>query len=46
VGVVFQISQDLLGPASLVFGFSPLYAAVAPILLCLAVGLVLLARTR
>jgi len=46
VGVVFQISQDLLGPASLVFGFSPLYAALAPILLCLAAGLVLLARTR
>jgi lipopolysaccharide export system permease protein len=46
VGVVFQISQDLLGPASLVFGFSPLYAALGPILLCLAAGLVLLARTR
>tara|TARA_R110002110_G_scaffold77390_1_gene203449 strand:- start:9953 stop:11014 length:1062 start_codon:yes stop_codon:yes gene_type:complete len=45
-GVVFQISQDLLGPASLVFGFSPLYAALAPILLCIAVGFVLLAKTR
>ncbi|MDO8860708.1 LPS export ABC transporter permease LptG [Haliea sp. E1-2-M8] len=46
VGVVFQISQDLLGPASLVFGFSPLYAALAPVLLSIAAGLVLLARTR
>ncbi len=46
VGIVFQMSQDLLGPASMVFGFPPLYAALAPILLCLAAGLLLLSRTR
>jgi|TARA_R100000005_G_scaffold96203_1_gene81408 lipopolysaccharide export system permease protein len=46
VGVAFQIGEDLLGPASLVFGFSPLYAALAPVLLCIGAGVVLLLRTR
>ncbi|MDP4918416.1 MAG: LPS export ABC transporter permease LptG, partial [Haliea sp.] len=46
VGVAFQISEDLLGPASLVFGFAPLYAALAPVLLCIGAGLILLLRTR
>tara|TARA_R110001599_G_scaffold69414_7_gene195527 strand:- start:4455 stop:5516 length:1062 start_codon:yes stop_codon:yes gene_type:complete len=46
VGVAFQISEDLLGPASLVFGFPPLYAALTPVLLCIGVGLMLLLRTR
>ena len=30
-GILFRLSQDLLGPASLVFGFSPLTAAVTPV---------------
>lgn len=46
VGIVFQTSQDLLGPASLVFGFAPLYAALTPILFCFFIGAVLLSRTR
>ena len=46
VGIVFRTSQDLLGPASLVFGFAPVYAALGPILLCVAAGLLLLARAR
>lgn len=46
VGIVFQISQDLLGPASMVFGFSPLYAALIPILACIAAGMLLLSRPR
>jgi len=46
VGIVFSTSQDLLGPASLVFGFSPLYAALAPIAVCALVGMFLLARAR
>lgn len=45
VGIVFRTSQDLLGPASLVFGFSPLYAAVIPILICFIVGTLLLRKT-
>lgn len=44
VGILFRLSQDLLGPASLVFGFPPLYAAIAPVGLCAALGLVLLRR--
>lgn len=43
-GILFRLSQDLLGPASLVFGFSPLYAAAVPVLLCAALGLFLLRR--
>ena len=46
VGIVFRTSQDLLGPASLVFGFSPVYAAGLPIVLCVATGIVLLRRAR
>ncbi|MFK8041250.1 LPS export ABC transporter permease LptG [Congregibacter sp.] len=44
VGILFQLSQDLLGPASLVFGFPPLYAALAPVLTCVLVGFYLLRR--
>lgn len=46
VGIVFRTSQDLLGPASLVFGFSPIYAALAPIVVCLLAGLFLLSKAR
>lgn len=46
VGIAFRTSQDLLGPASLVFGFSPLYAALLPVVLCIAFGLLLLRRTQ
>lgn len=44
VGFVFRILQDLLGPASLVFGFSPLVAVVLPAGLCAVIGLALLRR--
>jgi len=44
VGIAFRTSQDLLGPSSLVFGFSPLLAVAMPIILCMAIGLVLLRR--
>lgn len=46
VGIAFRTSQDLLGPASMVFGFAPLYAALAPILLCFLAGILLLLRAR
>lgn len=46
VGIVFRTSQDLLGPASMVFGFPPIYAALAPIIICLLAGLLLLSRAR
>ncbi|GAB5415862.1 MAG: LPS export ABC transporter permease LptG [Congregibacter sp.] len=44
VGILFRLSQDLLGPASLVFGFPPLYAAIAPVVICAVIGLLLLRR--
>lgn len=46
VGVVFQLSQDLLSPASLVFGFEPMLAVAAPILTCFVVGLFLIQKAR
>ncbi len=46
IGLVFKFSQDLLAPASQVLGFSPLLAALIPILISLMVGLWLLARVR
>ena len=44
VGVVFRISQDFFGPASLIFGFDPLLAALSPIAVCWFGGLWLLWR--
>ena len=44
VGFVFRIAQDLLGPSSLVFGFSPLLAVLVPALICAGAGFVLLRR--
>ena len=44
VGIVFRTSQDLLGPASLVFGFSPLIAVALPLVVCGSVGIYLLRK--
>ncbi len=44
VGIVFRMSQDLLGPSSLVFGFSPLIAVLLPIGVCVLFGVLLLRR--
>jgi len=44
VGFVFRIIQDLLGPASQVFGFSPLLAVVLPAGICALIGAWLLRR--
>lgn len=44
VGFVFKIAQDLLGPSSLVFGFSPLIAVVVPALICALIGVYLLRK--
>lgn len=37
-GFTFKIVQDLLGPSSMVFGFSPIIAVTVPILLCFIFG--------
>ena len=44
VGVVFQISQEFFGPASLIYGYQPLLAALTPIAICWLGGVVLLWR--
>ncbi|PTL93041.1 LPS export ABC transporter permease LptG [Halomonas litopenaei] len=44
-GLVFKYLQDLLAPASTVFGFSPAWAVLAPTLVCALLGLHLLRRS-
>jgi lipopolysaccharide export system permease protein len=44
VGFVFRIAQDLLGPSSLVFGFSPLFAVLLPAVICALAGFWMLRR--
>ncbi|WP_163558303.1 LPS export ABC transporter permease LptG [Halomonas sp. NO4] len=44
-GLTFKYLQDLLAPASTVFGFSPAWAVLAPTLLCAALGLYMLRRS-
>ncbi|WP_286236993.1 LPS export ABC transporter permease LptG [Neptuniibacter halophilus] len=46
VGLAFKLSQDILGPTSTVFGFSPFIAVLIPILVCIGVGFWLLNRAR
>jgi lipopolysaccharide export system permease protein len=46
VGIVFQLTQKLLGPASILYGIPPLLAVLLPIMVCFVIGLILLARTR
>jgi len=43
-GIIFKFVQDLLAPASLVFGFPPIVAVVIPIFLCFSAGYFLLRR--
>lgn len=46
VGIVFRTAQDMLAPASLVYGFQPIYASLVPILVCMAAGLWFLRRAK
>lgn len=46
VGILFKFIQDLLSPASLVFGFSPLLATLIPMTICLIAGVYLLRRAN
>ncbi len=45
VGILFRTSQDLLGPSSVLFGFSPLFAVLTPIAVCAVIGVLLLRRS-
>ncbi|MCV6588357.1 MAG: LPS export ABC transporter permease LptG [Marinobacterium sp.] len=44
VGMVFKLAQDILGPASTVFGFPPVLSVLLPIVICLLAGSWLLKR--
>ncbi|WP_096087155.1 LPS export ABC transporter permease LptG [Agaribacterium haliotis] len=46
VGLIFQTSQKLLGPTSIIMGFSPAYAVLVPILCCFIFGWILLRRAN
>jgi len=46
VGLVFQTSQQLLGPMSIILGFSPALAVLAPISACFFFGCLLLKRAE
>ncbi|MFL0810692.1 MAG: LPS export ABC transporter permease LptG [Agarilytica sp.] len=46
VGLVFQMSQRLLGPSSIIWGFSPALAVLIPIIICFLIGFVLVRRAR
>jgi lipopolysaccharide export system permease protein len=46
VGLLFKYLQDLLGPASLVFGFNPIFATLIPIGLSAIAGFYLLRRVK
>ncbi len=46
VGLAFQTSQKLLGPASIIMGFSPMFAVLVPVLLCFVIGFLFLRRAQ
>ncbi|MBL6689697.1 MAG: LPS export ABC transporter permease LptG [Pseudomonadales bacterium] len=46
IGILFKFVQDLLSPASLVFGFPPVLATLIPILACICAGTFLLRRAN
>jgi len=45
IGITFKFVQDLLSPASLVFGFPPVVATLIPIAACFVVGYYLMRRS-
>ena len=46
VGIIFRTAQDMLAPASLVYGFQPIYASLVPILICGTIGVWFLRKAR
>lgn len=43
-GMLFKIVQDVLGPATSVYGWSPLISAIVPVIVCLLMGSWMLKR--
>ncbi|WP_255856840.1 LPS export ABC transporter permease LptG [Bacterioplanoides sp. SCSIO 12839] len=44
VGLVYKYAEELLAPASIVFGFEPIWASIIPIAGCFAVGVLMLRK--
>lgn len=44
VGLSFKYLQDLLGPASTIFGFPPIWSVLTPTLICFLIGFLMLRR--
>lgn len=44
IGLLFTIAQRVLGPASLLYGFSPVIAVMIPIVVCFVTGVYFLRR--
>lgn len=44
IGILFKFMQDLLSPASLVYGFPPVVATLLPVVICISAGYYLLKR--
>ncbi|MDF1762344.1 MAG: LPS export ABC transporter permease LptG, partial [Oleibacter sp.] len=44
VGLVYKYLEEMLAPASIVFGFQPILASIIPIILCATLGLWMMRR--
>jgi lipopolysaccharide export system permease protein len=44
VGLVYKYAEELLAPASIVFGFEPIWASIIPIAGCFAIGVLMLRK--
>ncbi|MFC3679701.1 LPS export ABC transporter permease LptG [Bacterioplanoides pacificum] len=44
VGLVYKYAEELLAPASIVFGFEPVWASIIPIAGCMLVGLLMMRK--
>ncbi|MCA6063985.1 LPS export ABC transporter permease LptG [Thalassolituus marinus] len=44
VGLIYKYAEEMLAPASIVFGFAPIWASIIPIAGCAAVGLLMLRK--
>jgi len=44
IGLLFRYTEDFMGPASIVFGFAPIYASLIPVIVFLLLAGILLKR--
>ena len=44
VGLVYKYAEEMLAPASIVFGFAPIWASIIPIAACFSAGVLLMRK--